>query len=794
MRRTSCRRRCLPAGEQLESRALLATFQVINTNPNGHGSLEWAITMANESPGPDKITFNIPGDPNQARTIALQTALPVIKGSVVIDGFTQPGSQRQTTAGPKLRIQLDVKGGTRGLEFGTSAKASEVHGLAIYTSKSSSSDSAAIRISETPIKGETPVKIQGNFLGVTAAGLTSTGQLDYGVDVVGQSLNERGEMIGGTEIADRNLISNNRKAGVRLDAKSSSNNVLGNYIGTNLAGDAALGTQPIGVEVDGSENTIGGPDGRNLISGNVRYGIKLTGKLNFVGNNFIGDNSLDNGPVGNGIAGIFIANREKGSRASSNRIGSPFEWNVIVGNNTSRDTQGGGVVMAPGTETTVLQGDSIGVSHQGIPVPNNIQGVLIDNSHSNNLGGTAAGVRNLINGNDGVGVHITGQGAYRNELWNNYIGTNGLSALGNSGDGVLIDKGAVETTIGGNVISGNSGDGVHIFGAEGTKIKNNFIGTDQKGSAAVPNRKAGVLIEHAVSHEGAVPTEVGRSQATDNGGYISEGNVISGNLGAGVILNDSNLTSIEANIIGLSSDQKNALGNKQEGILVQGRSQGNVIGVIHKGIGNVISANDGDGITLTGGSLDTDVRYNAIGTVTARGATAQRGNRGYGVNIINSTRNLIGTPSVGNDVVYNERGNIRVAPLQGGQAYFNAIRGNRMSGGGDAIQLANGANHGIGAPSLASKVVHSGNTVTIAGSLVEKPSTHYSIDFYGLNPDGVWIYLHTYRDPTNAKGVMTFEVDLATVPDDVVTFRATALSDDGDTSVLSNAASVPPLT
>src|SRR5436309_16014809 len=38
-----------------------ATFVVTNTNANGPGSLFFAISDANETPGADLITFNIPG-------------------------------------------------------------------------------------------------------------------------------------------------------------------------------------------------------------------------------------------------------------------------------------------------------------------------------------------------------------------------------------------------------------------------------------------------------------------------------------------------------------------------------------------------------------------------------------------------------------------------------------------------------------------------------------------------------------------------------------------------------------
>jgi hypothetical protein len=794
-----------------------STFKITTTADTGDGSLRQAILEANDNkePGRDTIAFDIAGAPNQVRTITLTTELPVITRPVEIDGFTQPGSQRQTDkGGPNLLIQLDVAGGTRGLEFGKNASKSLVEGLAIYTSKSRS-DSAAIRIS-----GADSVQIKGNFLGVTAAGSTPPNgpQLDYGVDVVrGTGVSHNGT-IGGTAIAARNLISNNRQAGVRLDAKAFHYKVLGNYIGTNPKGDAALGKQGVGVEVDGGSNQIGNAEGRNLISGNLRYGIQLTGHDTTVKNNDIGTKALDNAAVGNGIAGIFIANDPQ--RVYLNVIGGAHAGNIIAGNNTSKVSNGGGVVMAPGSTATArnggtrLIGNYIGVSHQGIVVPNYEQGVLIESSSHNVLGDTVSGTANLIAGNIGVGVHITGQGADHNVLVSNFIGTDGKSVgtggrspYANSGDGVLIDAGAASNTIGaplagkGNVISGNNGNGVHIDLAKSTRIINNHIGTSENGTEAVPNGQAGLRVEHASS------TRVGGLSQDREGVIHSEGNVISGNLGAGVSLNDSDHTEIVANIIGLSSNQKKDLGNKQQGILVDGSSEntsedtsigGHRFGTA-EGEGNVISANLGDGLTLTGGSLRTTVINNAIGTVKARNATAERGNGGYGVDILASSNNVIGTPAEhgGNLVVHNKGGSIRVAPPQGGQANFNAIRGNRMSGGGGAIQLANGANRGRGAPSLANKAGHASDTVTIAGSLLEQPLKPYRIDFYGLNSDGVSNYITTILRESDVDGVITFKEKLADLADGIVSFRATAtfvkkVDDnyiDEDTSVLSNAAS-----
>ena len=48
-------------------------------------------------------------------------------------------------------------------------------------------------------------------------------------------------VIGGTDPADRNLISGNDREGLNIRNGSAANTVIGNYIGTSADGDAPLG-------------------------------------------------------------------------------------------------------------------------------------------------------------------------------------------------------------------------------------------------------------------------------------------------------------------------------------------------------------------------------------------------------------------------------------------------------------------------------------------------------------------------------------------------------------------------
>jgi CSLREA domain-containing protein len=112
-------------------------------------------------------------------------------------------------------------------------------------------------------------------------------------------------IIGSSNPADANVLSGN--VGIGIESQSDGNLILGNRIGTNLAGNAALPNM-YGVGLDGSNNVLGGPgptDG-NLISGNDLYGVVLgtASSGNEIIGNEIGTDLSGSAPLGNQI-GIF---------------------------------------------------------------------------------------------------------------------------------------------------------------------------------------------------------------------------------------------------------------------------------------------------------------------------------------------------------------------------------------------------------------------------------------------------------------------------------------------------------
>jgi hypothetical protein len=491
-----------PSVEPLEGRRLLANFTVTNTNDSGPGSLRQAILDANAQAGPDTINFNISG--SGVHTIAPLSGLPAITDTATIDGTSQPGFARNpvielsgangrtavmgltlSAGGIKVkglvinRFSLDgilvtragqvrITGNFIGTDHTgkvalgnqragvdlTGAFASVIGGTGPGEGNLISGNGTGVRIvNEFPAVATNVV--DGNKIGTDITGTVTLGNTD-GVDVVGAASNT----IGGTAAGAGNLISGNKNNGVIIEtilntSPAADIAVLGNKIGTNAAGTAALGNGQAGVLIDGSPfNTVGGTatGAGNLISGNL-IGVLiedepgLPASHNLVEGNRIGTNTAGKAAVGNTFAGVEVFG------ASNNTIGGTAAGagNLISGNG------GDGVLLEPGakfgSKGNFVQGNRIGSDVTGtLPVPNGGVGVELSEANGNIIGGTSAGAGNVISGSTGDGVRIIGAlvAASNNLVQGNKIGTqaNGTKPLKNGGHGVLVGPGPRTTPSG----------------------------------------------------------------------------------------------------------------------------------------------------------------------------------------------------------------------------------------------------------------------------------------------------------------------------------------------------------
>ena len=271
---------------------------------------------------------------------------------------------------------------------------------------------------------------------------------------------------------------------------------------------------------DGPEIEISGASmspGHCLViesAGNVVHGLvinrcpligvliqKAGSDYNTVSGNYIGIDASGSTDLGNGKFGVAIGDGSQGNVVGGN---TPEERNVISGNN-----QYGVYIYGDGTDQNTVSGNYIGTDAMGTQDLGNTEtGVAIAYGPQNNtVGGDTEGQRNIISGNGGDGVSISGSGTIsrtiNNTVSGNYIGTvvSGTQALGNTGDGVEIGAGAQNNTVGGdtegerNVICANR-MGVNIVGTDTmtNTVSGNYIGTDALGSSDLGNAYYGVQI------------------------------------------------------------------------------------------------------------------------------------------------------------------------------------------------------------------------------------------------------------------------------------------------------------
>jgi uncharacterized repeat protein (TIGR01451 family) len=502
--------------------------------PGNQCTLRAALTESNGHPSKQTITFNIPG--GGVPTIRGQSVLglPVVTDPVVIDATTQPGG----------KVELDGSNAGSSSALVITAGNSTVKGFVINRFGTSSDCGYGIFLAD---KGGNV--IQGNLIGTDVAGTTRLRNTCAAVAVTSPN-----NLIGGTKPEERNVLSGSAYGVYITGTNASGNRVEGNFIGVDATGTQAVINGFGGIYIEGaSNNTIGGTasGARNIISGNFgRAGIHIRGtgndpaKGNKVQGNFIGTDVTGTKALGNNIHGIQIddTSLDSANNTTGNLVGgTTVEARNIISGNGAGGSTGVGVFIASGAGANLVQGNYIGTDVTGaVALGNRSGGVLISSAPKSQLGGTAAGAGNLISGNGGAGVSVSGSDGTL--VQGNLIGTDaaGAKALENGSDGVTISVGS-NITIGGtvaaarNVISGNKGSGVRISGistinATGNLVQGNFIGTDVTGTKPVGNGGG----TFSLSGNGVVLSEAAGN--TIGGATAGAGNVIAFNLGTGVLI------------------------------------------------------------------------------------------------------------------------------------------------------------------------------------------------------------------------------------------------------------------
>lgn len=455
----------------------------------------------------------------------------------------------------------------------------------------------------------TNTQIQGNYIGVDRTGNAALSNA-IGVYV----LNAPGTTIGGSTIGLGNIISGNLQDGIRVQGTTNpATTIRGNSIGVGLSGVTDLGNGTNGIYIlNSGNNVIGGTtlEERNIISGNNGSGVTIQGAASSnttLQGNYIGVGTSGTEDLGNSVNGVSLVS-VNGMTIGGTASGA---GNVISGNDNA------GIYLNVSSLINI-QGNTVGLNASGNAALSNNQGIVLQDSSDNTIGGTASGARNLVSGNVAEGIVVRGASSSANVIQGNYVGLNagGTIDLGNGGVGINIFD-APANTIGGtaagarNVISGNNGGGISIGYTLGSgasvgenRIEGNYIGTNATGSQAVSNTGAGIII-------GQPDTIVGGTSAAAR-------NVISGNTGNGITITNIGVTVsnniIRGNYIGVAADGTTALPNNGHGIQID--NYNNTIGGTPASAANIIANNGGAGVTFastetrTGSSIRANSIYN----------------------------------------------------------------------------------------------------------------------------------------------------------------------------------------
>jgi titin len=373
--------------------------------------------------------------------------------------------------------------------------------------------------------------------------------LGNGGDGVTLDGNASGNMIGGPGAG--NVISGNAGAGISISGAATNTTVQGNKLGTDVGGTIALGNI-IGVFLnDAVGNLIGGtdPGDGNLISGNSSIGIQIlrsspkvsgTPDGNVVQGNFIGTDVMGLAPLGNGQGntsgvGLFL-NNARGNTIGGTALGA---GNVISGNSLAGvsifgqsgvnlgDTQGVanlliGNIIGPGvtrallktTDRVTSQAQVLNQQQLGVVINTSTGNTLSNNDIENNIvgveitGSVPATPSNPTSGQFAVDTVIGNtiednfNGVYlnqstENEILNNTITSNvstGITLLGNLTKANLIQ---------GNTITGNtdgtsnpqSGTGIYIESAQNNLVQGNVISNNGVAGVYLFNKASGNIVQ-----------------------------------------------------------------------------------------------------------------------------------------------------------------------------------------------------------------------------------------------------------------------------------------------------------
>ncbi len=386
-----------------------------------------------------------------------------------------------------------------------------------------------------------------------------------------------------------NIIGFNGGPGISITGSSSTGNtVIANMIGFNPVVPQTAGKPPV-----------------SQSAGNLGDGIRLDDGAN---GNFIGTGAIQAAfAYTPSITGLAVNTlRLNTPLPRSTFVAPPSSYppisvvaNVLVtvngtlGNDISANGADGVRILGVtgNVDANTIVANTIG---GGAAVPNMVSGVAAPTGMVGNLGD---GIEIDDSRGNTIGGAVTPNSS-TGAVW--ALGPDANYIVGNTGDGIYdsisATSGGINTitgTISGNLISGNSSNGVHVLGdltgeASLPKINDNFVGTNVTGTSVydsqgnrLGNGQSGILLEEFLG-----PNTVGAH------GVTVTGNVISGN-----------------GLSGVTVESRDPTDNREANVLITG---GNIIGLDLTGQTANISLADGS-VRPLGNALDGVLIDNVLG-------------------------------------------------------------------------------------------------------------------------------------------------------------------------------------
>ncbi|MCS7004638.1 MAG: right-handed parallel beta-helix repeat-containing protein, partial [Cytophagales bacterium] len=502
-----------PLSDTLKSVLVRGTrydYHVVTEKLNsGFGSLRWAVDSANFYVGKDSIYFS--SSLNDS-TIVLTSSIYINDDSTFINGDLNSDGK------PNIRI------------FGNGASISGIVINAKHTSLRGLNIAGFNGDGAIVIDGDSN-KIISSYVGTNLSGTSST-PTNKGIYIRSAHAN----VIGGNDTLYRNII-----VGVNaIFIDSSTNNlIIGNYIGVNSNGTVSIGTNDGVLIKNSSHNYVGNGliSGRNILGAANRNIHILNGDSNLVYGNYIGvqPNGVSLISGGGGNHSILIS-----STSTGNQIGLETGVggrNIVGGANVGIYNQG---------LLTKVFNNFIGVGADGSTVVKNfLHGIYNDTASTILIGDGSISRRNIISGNGDTineyGIY-TKTGAYIN---GNYIGfdSSGLASVRNYDASIFIERSGniVQNNLVNGSFSGQRAILLNVENSGNNLINFNTIGLDANGNIVSGNSGNGIQVlgsnsnsQDTIGNNTIVGFTRGISISSASGGIIMQANSIYSNTSEGI--------------------------------------------------------------------------------------------------------------------------------------------------------------------------------------------------------------------------------------------------------------------